>query len=66
MQHFDYHQILADTQHGFRKKRSCETQLLVTIHGTAKNLAKGDQVDVVLLDFAKAFDKVPTTQTTAA
>ena len=64
MQHFDYHQILADVQYGFRKKRSCETQLLVTIHGIAKNLAKGDQVDVVLLDFSKGFDKV--TQTTAA
>ena len=28
-------------------------------HNIAKNLALGDQVDVILLDFSKAFDKVP-------
>ena len=59
MDHFDTHRILTDTQHGFRKQRSCETQLLVTIHDIANNLAQGNQVDVVLLDFSKAFDKVP-------
>ena len=31
MKHFDQHKILNDNQHGFRKKRSCETQLLSTI-----------------------------------
>ena len=59
MKHLDRHHILTDAQHGFRKKRSCETQLLVTVHNIAKNLALGDQVDVILLDFSKAFDKVP-------
>jgi hypothetical protein len=59
MSHFDQHQILTDTQHGFRKRRSCETQLVVTINDIAGNLAQGNQVDVVLLDFSKAFDKVP-------
>ena len=59
MKHFDRHHILTDAQHGFRKKRSCETQLLVTVHNIAKNLALGDQVDIILLDFFKAFDKVP-------
>ena len=28
MKHFDEHNILVDCQHGFRKMRSCETQLL--------------------------------------
>ena len=59
MKHLDRHHILSDAQHGFRKKRSCETQLLVTVHNIAKNLALGDQVDVILLDFSKAFDEVP-------
>ena len=59
MSHFDQHNILCDNQHGFRKKRSCETQLIVTIQDIAKNLSKGRQVDIILLDFAKAFDKVP-------
>ena len=31
MKHFDKHKILCDNQHGFRKKRSCETQLLSTV-----------------------------------
>ena len=49
-------------QHGFRKKRSCETQLLSTVQEIASSTAKGQQVDIILLDFAKAFDKVPHTR----
>ena len=60
MKHLNSHKILTPSQHGFRSKRSCETQLITTIQGIAKNLKSGkDQVDVILLDFAKAFDKVP-------
>ena len=49
---------MCDEQHGFRHKRSCETQLILTIHDLAKNLDSGLQSDVILLDFSKAFDKV--------
>ena len=59
MGHLDQHKILHDAQHGFRKRRSCESQLLITIHKIARKLSKTAQVDVILLDFAKAFDKVP-------
>jgi hypothetical protein len=59
MDHFDKNKILTNAQHGFRKKRSCESQLIVTIHEIASKLEKGLQVDIILLDFAKAFDKVP-------
>ena len=59
MTHFDKFDILCDNQHGFRKKRSCETQLIVTIYEIAKNLTCGNQIDAILLDFAKASDKVP-------
>ena len=45
--------------HGFRVKRSCESQLLITIDDIALNMEEGDQTDIILLDFAKAFDKVP-------
>ena len=61
MDHFDKNKILTNAQHGFRKKRSCESQLIVTIHEIASKLEKGSQltqVDIILLDFAKAFDKV--------
>ena len=59
MKHFDTNKILTDTQHGFRKKRSTESQLLVTVQEIVKRLATRSQVDIILLDFAKAFDKVP-------
>ena len=58
MDHFDKHKILKDNQHGFRKRRSCETQLIGTVQEIASGLAKSKQVDVILLDFEKAFDKV--------
>ena len=32
LNHLDAQKILADSQHGFRKRRSCETQLLLTCH----------------------------------
>jgi hypothetical protein len=59
MDHFDNWNILTDKQHGFRSRRSCESQLIITIDALAKSLAKGEQVDVILLDFSKTFDKVP-------
>ncbi len=58
MRHLDRHNILNDSQHGFRRNRSCETQLITTVHQIAHQLSQGSQVDVVLLDFSKAFDKV--------
>ena len=63
MTHFDNHGILVDCQHGFRRKRSCETQLLITSHNLAENLNNHSQADVAALDFSKAFDKMPHTQT---
>ena len=59
MSHFDKYDILKDHQNGFRKRRSCETQLTVTIQEITSRLSKGNQVDTILLDFASAFDKVP-------
>ena len=59
MDHLEEHDILTDAQHGFRCKRSCETQLIATIQELARGLSEDRQIDVILLDFAKAFDKVP-------
>ena len=59
MRHFDKNQILTDKQHGFRARRSCETQLNSTIQEIANNMTRKGQTDVILLDFAKAFAKVP-------
>ena len=45
-------------QHGFRKGRSCLSQLLQHRSEILEGLADGAQVDVIYLDYAKAFDKV--------
>ena len=58
MSHFEAHDILTDSQHGFRKHRSCDTQLITTVNNLAKGLDKSEQIDAILLDFSKAFDKV--------
>ena len=59
MKHLDTHQILTDCQHGFRMRRSCETQLVTLIHELLSALDEGTQTDMVILDFSKAFDCVP-------
>ena len=53
--------LIGDSQHGFRNKRSCLTSLLyffarvIDTYDTGNNKA----VDLIYLDFQKAFDKVP-------
>jgi hypothetical protein len=50
--------ILSDAQHGFRQRRSCDTQLILTVEDLARGLDNREQIDVILLDYEKAFDKV--------
>ena len=56
--HLDSHQLLYVFQHGFKSKRSCETQLVMLMEDLSKNAIIGQQTDLILLDFSKAFDKV--------
>ena len=58
MRHLDKNDILTDAQHSFRKRRSCETQLLLSSNDFLKSLDSNTQTDAILLDFVKAFDKV--------
>ena len=59
MKHLEQHHILTDHQHGFHAKRSTETQLIQTVHDISKYLDEKKSVDMAILDFTKAFDKVP-------
>ena len=59
MKQLEKSNILSDVQHGFRAKRSTETQLILTIHDMAKTINDNKSVHAVVLDFSKAFDKVP-------
>jgi hypothetical protein len=62
MDHFDQHHILNDWQFGFHKRHYCDSQLILTIHDLTSSLDKGQQIDEILQDFSKAFDKVPHQQ----
>ena len=46
-------------QHGFRKGKSCLTDLLEFFESVNKHVERGDLVDLVYFDFQKAFDKDP-------
>ena len=50
--------ILWANQHGFRKSRSCLTQLLHHVDDILNNFTLNQDTDSIYLDFAKAFDKV--------
>ena len=74
MNHFDYHSVLTDRQHGFRSKHSTESQLIITTHDLAQSLNNKLQVDIhndiicnmdngkvtalTLLDLSAAFDTI--------
>ena len=49
---------LNSTQHGFRSGRSCLSALLSVFDDLMHMLEDGGSVDMVYLDFSKAFDKV--------
>jgi len=51
--------LINNSQHGFCMGRSCLTNLLVFMEEVTNILDEGNPVDVIYLDFAKAFDKVP-------
>ena len=61
MSHLERYNILSEEQHGFRRGRSCETQLLGYVDEVSHELEGGNQVDTIVLDFSKAFDKVSHT-----
>ena len=56
--HMEDHHLFNNDQHGFRRGRSCLSKLLAHYDWVLHSLAEGKNVDVVFLDFAKAFDKV--------
>ena len=57
--HMERNNLTTKSQHGFVSGRSCTTQLLEFMEEATQALDRGEDVDVIYLDFAKAFDKVP-------
>ena len=57
--HMTKNNLFSSEQHGFISGKSCTTQLLEFLEDLTKALDNGKDVDVIYLDFCKAFDKVP-------
>ena len=53
------HKLLNSSQHGFLKARSCLTNMLCFLEEITKWIDVGSPLDIIYLDFQKAFDKVP-------
>ncbi len=51
--------LLKSSKHGFMARKSCTTNLLEFMKQLTRAADEGDAVDVIFLDFVKAFDKVP-------
>lgn len=58
MCHADQHSILYPFQHGLREGLSCNTQFVEFVDVITRNLDKGKQIDCLIMNFSKAFDKV--------
>ncbi|KAK4831702.1 hypothetical protein QYF61_018754 [Mycteria americana] len=56
--HVENNQGIKPSQHGFRKGRSCLTNLISFYNKVTRLVDEGKAVDVVYLDFSKAFDTV--------
>ena len=59
MSHMEEKNLFTKHQHGFRKGYSCVTQLIDVCEKWTEELDNKNSVDVVYLDFQKAFDSVP-------
>ena len=57
--HLEANDLISNSQHGFRRGRSCLTNLLEFFHTMFSVYDKSRAVDILYLDFKKAFDKVP-------
>jgi len=62
MNHLEMNALLNNSQHGFMKNRSCATNLLEFLEKASTVVDSGKGFDIIYLDFAKAFDKVPRTR----
>lgn len=59
LQYLDTYNIISPNQHGFTPKRSCASQLIECIEDWLQAVDDGVPVDIIYLDFQKAFDSVP-------
>ena len=59
VKYLEENSLINSSQHGFRNKRSCLTNLLDFYNDVFNIFDETKAVDIIYLDFQKAFDKVP-------
>lgn len=59
VEHLEKNKLINENQHGFVQGRSCTTQLLDVMDTWTRIIDEGGSVDVIYMDFQKAFDTVP-------
>lgn len=57
--YLEFNDLLSEHQHGFARGRSCLTNLLETFENWTEALDQGYGLDIIYLDYRKAFDSVP-------
>ena len=56
IKHSDKHKLLSNSQHGFRQQYSTTFNLLELINDVTLNIDNKNNVDLITIDFSKAFD----------
>ncbi|CAM4519637.1 unnamed protein product [Lepidochelys olivacea] len=58
LKHLEERKVIRNSQHGFTKGKSCLTNLIALSDEITDSVDEGKAVDMVFLDFSKAFDMV--------
>ncbi|CAM4409078.1 unnamed protein product, partial [Caretta caretta] len=58
LKHFEERKVIRNSQHGFTKGKSCLTNLIAFYDEITGSVDEGKAVDVLFLDFSKAFGMV--------
>ncbi|CAM4575187.1 unnamed protein product [Lepidochelys kempii] len=58
LKHLDERKVIRNSQHGFTKGKSCLTNLIAFYDEITGSVDEGKAVDMLFLDFSKAFDTV--------
>jgi hypothetical protein len=59
VEHLRVFRLINDSEHGFVRNRSCLTNMLEFLEYVNNYVDSGKPIDIIYLDFRKAFDKVP-------